>query len=55
MKSLNSHKTVLFKEKEHRSSLRSAIERHLTKDHLVICDSLNYVKGFYEYNKKSLL
>ncbi|KAI1706404.1 chromatin associated protein KTI12 domain-containing protein [Ditylenchus destructor] len=33
-------------EKEHRSSLRSAIERHLTKDHLVICDSLNYVKGF---------
>lgn len=34
------------KEKEHRNMLRSAVQKYLTKDCLVICDSLNYIKGF---------
>uniref|UniRef100_A0A915ENL5 Protein KTI12 homolog n=1 Tax=Ditylenchus dipsaci TaxID=166011 RepID=A0A915ENL5_9BILA len=34
------------REKEDRNSLKSAVERLVNKDHLVICDSLNYIKGF---------
>uniref|UniRef100_A0A1I7ZMB1 Protein KTI12 homolog n=1 Tax=Steinernema glaseri TaxID=37863 RepID=A0A1I7ZMB1_9BILA len=34
------------KEREHRNFLRSTVQKELTKDSLVICDSLNYIKGF---------
>jgi len=34
------------KEKENRGSLRSAVQRGISKDKLVVCDSLNYIKGF---------
>uniref|UniRef100_A0A915BMH5 Protein KTI12 homolog n=2 Tax=Parascaris univalens TaxID=6257 RepID=A0A915BMH5_PARUN len=34
------------KEREQRDFLRSAVERRLIKDRLIICDSLNYIKGF---------
>jgi protein KTI12 len=33
-------------EKKARGALLSAVERHLTRDDIVICDSLNYIKGF---------
>jgi len=33
------------KEKENRGSLRSAVQREISKDKLVVCDSLNYIKG----------
>ncbi|KAH7729380.1 KTI12 protein [Aphelenchoides avenae] len=33
-------------EKMHRNALRSTVQRLLTKNRLVICDSLNYIKGF---------
>lgn len=33
-------------EKNARGTLLSAVERHLTRDDIVICDSLNYIKGF---------
>ncbi|KAJ3190418.1 kti12, chromatin associated [Gaertneriomyces sp. JEL0708] len=33
-------------EKKARAALMSAVERHLTKDHVLICDSMNYIKGF---------
>ncbi|KAI8826190.1 chromatin associated protein KTI12 [Fimicolochytrium jonesii] len=33
-------------EKKARGALLSAIERHLSRDTIVICDSLNYIKGF---------
>lgn len=34
-----------FKEKENRDIIRSCVQRLLNKNHLVICDSLNYIKG----------
>ncbi|KAK0416473.1 hypothetical protein QR680_012509 [Steinernema hermaphroditum] len=34
------------KEREHRNFLRSMVQKELTKDGIVICDSLNYIKGF---------
>jgi protein KTI12 len=33
-------------EKKSRGTLLSAVERHLSRDDIVICDSLNYIKGF---------
>ncbi|KAI9199353.1 chromatin associated protein KTI12 [Polychytrium aggregatum] len=33
-------------EKKTRGALMSAIERHLTKEDIVICDGMNYIKGF---------
>nr|KAJ3419036.1 kti12, chromatin associated [Polyrhizophydium stewartii] len=33
-------------EKKTRGSLLSAVERSLTKEDVVVCDSLNYIKGF---------
>jgi protein KTI12 len=33
-------------EKKARGAILSAVERHLTREDLVICDSLNYIKGF---------
>ena len=33
-------------EKKARAALLSAVERHLTKETIVICDGLNYIKGF---------
>ena len=33
-------------EKKSRAALLSAVERWLTKDRVVICDGLNYIKGF---------
>eukprot|EP00835_Amoeboradix_gromovi_P002591 NODE_150_length_17275_cov_0.559618.p6 type:complete len:354 gc:universal NODE_150_length_17275_cov_0.559618:2618-3679(+) len=35
-----------FSEKQARATLLSAVERHLTPDTIVICDALNYIKGF---------
>ena len=35
-----------YSEKQARGLLLSAVERHLTPDTIVICDSLNYIKGF---------
>uniref|UniRef100_A0A8R1XV78 Protein KTI12 homolog n=1 Tax=Onchocerca volvulus TaxID=6282 RepID=A0A8R1XV78_ONCVO len=34
------------KEREHRAVLKSEVQRLLSEDCLVICDSLNYIKGF---------
>uniref|UniRef100_A0A915PWH5 Protein KTI12 homolog n=1 Tax=Setaria digitata TaxID=48799 RepID=A0A915PWH5_9BILA len=34
------------KEREHRAVLKSEVQRFLSEDCLVICDSLNYIKGF---------
>uniref|UniRef100_F1L3H9 Protein KTI12 homolog n=2 Tax=Ascaris TaxID=6251 RepID=F1L3H9_ASCSU len=34
------------KEREQRAFLRSEVQRRLSKDRLIICDSLNYIKGF---------
>ena len=37
-------------EREHRGFLRSEVQRKLSQEHLVICDSLNYIKSFrYEF------
>uniref|UniRef100_A0A158P7S3 Protein KTI12 homolog n=1 Tax=Angiostrongylus cantonensis TaxID=6313 RepID=A0A158P7S3_ANGCA len=36
----------LAKEKEHRSFLRSSVEKNLNQKTVVICDSLNYIKGY---------
>ena len=36
----------MAKEKDLRGLLRSEVDRLLTKDNLVILDSLNYIKGF---------
>lgn len=33
-------------EKMLRSSLRSNVEKHLDSENVVICDSMNYIKGF---------
>ncbi|KAI8920500.1 chromatin associated protein KTI12 [Entophlyctis helioformis] len=33
-------------EKKSRGALLSAVERHLSKDDIVVCDGLNYIKGF---------
>ena len=33
-------------EKKSRSTILSAVERHLSRDDIVICDGLNYIKGF---------
>lgn len=33
-------------EKKMRGRVLSAVERHLSKNDLVICDHLNYIKGF---------
>eukprot|EP00842_Homolaphlyctis_polyrhiza_P006007 jgi/Hompol1/6407/HPOL_000950-RA len=33
-------------EKKSRGTLLSAVERHLSKETVVICDGLNYIKGF---------
>ena len=33
-------------ERKYRGNLKSAVEKYLTKDCVVICDSLNYIKGF---------
>ncbi|TPX59807.1 hypothetical protein PhCBS80983_g02179 [Powellomyces hirtus] len=33
-------------EKKARGALISAVERHLSRDTIIICDSLNYIKGF---------
>jgi tRNA uridine 5-carbamoylmethylation protein Kti12 len=33
-------------EKKARAALLSAVERHLTKDNIVILDSMNYIKGY---------
>ena len=33
-------------EKDTRGTLKSEVDRWLTKDNLVILDSLNYIKGF---------
>lgn len=33
-------------ERQARGELKSAVERLLSQEHLVICDSLNYIKGF---------
>lgn len=33
-------------EKIHRANIISAVERHLTRNKVVICDGLNYIKGF---------
>ncbi|KAE9418905.1 hypothetical protein Angca_008218, partial [Angiostrongylus cantonensis] len=38
----------LAKEKEHRSFLRSSVEKNLNQKTVVICDSLNYIKARYE-------
>ena len=35
-----------FREKNTRSSIKAAVERFLTRDVVVICDSLNYIKGY---------
>ena len=32
-------------EKEHRGDLRSQVQKHISKDTIVILDSLNYIKG----------
>jgi len=34
------------KEKNTRSGIKAAVERFLTRDVVVICDSLNYIKGY---------
>ncbi|CAH1789248.1 unnamed protein product [Owenia fusiformis] len=34
------------KEKETRSGLKSAVQRKITKDNVVLVDSMNYIKGF---------
>ncbi|KAJ1369894.1 hypothetical protein KIN20_031482 [Parelaphostrongylus tenuis] len=36
----------LAKEKEHRSFLRSSVEKNLNQKVIVICDALNYIKGY---------
>ncbi|VDM62489.1 unnamed protein product [Angiostrongylus costaricensis] len=36
----------LAKEKEHRSFLRSSVEKNLNQKTIVICDALNYIKGY---------
>ena len=33
-------------EKKARANLMSAVERYLTKEDIVICDGLNYIKGY---------
>ncbi|KAJ3021768.1 kti12, chromatin associated [Thoreauomyces humboldtii] len=35
-----------LEEKKARGTLLSAVERHLSRDTITICDSLNYIKGF---------
>jgi len=48
--SLGFSKTEYYKdpinEKILRGSLRSNVEKHLDTESVVICDSLNYIKGF---------
>ena len=36
------------KEKEHRGDLRSQVQKHISKETIVILDSLNYIKGTLE-------
>ena len=47
---LGQHKNVIFSdskhEKEVRGRLKSEVVRQLTKENVVICDGLNYIKGF---------
>lgn len=47
---LQTHKSVVYgcveEEKRVRAALLSAVERHLTRDTIVICDAMNYIKGF---------
>lgn len=49
--SLGFSKTEYYKdpinEKILRGSLRSNVEKHLDTESVVICDSLNYIKGFW--------
>ncbi|KJH49204.1 chromatin associated protein KTI12 [Dictyocaulus viviparus] len=40
------HYNDLAKEKEHRSFLKSSVEKNLNQQNIVICDALNYIKGF---------
>lgn len=35
-----------FQEKMWRGSIRREVNRHMDKNSLVICDALNYVKGY---------
>uniref|UniRef100_A0A1I7WMV2 Protein KTI12 homolog n=1 Tax=Heterorhabditis bacteriophora TaxID=37862 RepID=A0A1I7WMV2_HETBA len=35
-----------IKEKEQRSFIRSSVQKHLNKDTVVVCDALNYIKGY---------
>ncbi|KAK6050097.1 chromatin associated protein KTI12, partial [Cooperia oncophora] len=36
----------IFQEKDQRSFLRSCIQKNLTQNTIVICDGLNYIKGY---------
>uniref|UniRef100_A0A914CE64 Protein KTI12 homolog n=1 Tax=Acrobeloides nanus TaxID=290746 RepID=A0A914CE64_9BILA len=40
------HYNDSHKERMHRNALRSEVQKHLSKETLVICDALNYIKGF---------
>ena len=35
-----------YNEKQTRARLKQAVERHINSEEVIICDSLNYIKGF---------